>query len=247
MNLIRPTVFQKSTHITAVFTEANRHVSSNDNSSQALDFGINTLTPKDQIEKNYEKLLTYLELESNSIAIAKQVHGSNIEIVDTPGIYENTDGLITKTPNLALGIQVADCAAILVADEVNGVIGAFHAGWRGAVGNILPKGLKIMESVGGQLNRYKAYISPCISEEKFEVGEEVAKLFPSAFVDRSSYSKPHVNLKGFLKHQMIDSGMKSSQIEISPGCTIQNKEFFSYRREREKAGRMLGLINLNKN
>lgn len=246
MNLIRPSIFSESTGITAVFTEANRSSDSKQNSVNGLDFGINTSTDQAEIKKNYNRLLIHLELKPDSVALANQVHNSHVEIIEESGIYEKTDGLITTKPGLSLGIQVADCAAVLIADETNQMIGAFHAGWRGAVSNIIPKGVEKMQSIGGHVKSFKSYISPCISEQMFEVGEEVAEQFPDFFVDRSTYSKPHVDLKGYLTHQLIEAGMRMEQIEISPGCTMQDNRFFSYRREQDKSGRMLGLISLNK-
>lgn len=247
MNLIRPSIFSGSSNITAVFTESNRSLNFSGDTVDGLDFGINTSTHNSIIENNYLQLLGSLDLSIDSLALANQVHGSNIEIIDKGGVYPNTDGLITKTIGLSLGIQVADCAAVLIADDENQVIGAFHAGWRGALAQIIPKGLEEMQSVGGEVKNFKAYISPCISEKMFEVGEEVANQFPDFFVDRANYFKPHVDLKGFLTHQMIDSGMVPKQIEASTECTMQDDRFFSYRRESEKAGRMVGLINLNHN
>lgn len=247
MNLIRPAIFSGSSNITAVFTESNRSLISSNNEVIGMDFGINTSTQNSTVESNYSQLLENLDLSTNSLALANQVHGSNIEIVEKPGVYHNTDGLITKTEGLPLGIQVADCAAVLIADSENRVAGAFHAGWRGAVANIIRKGLEEMEAIGGEVENFKAYISPCISQKMFEVGEEVAQHFPDEFVDRKNYNKPHADLKGFLKSQMIDFGLSPKQIEVSSECTMRDGRFFSYRREHEKAGRMLGLINLNHN
>lgn len=244
MKLIKPSVFSELPNIVAAFTESNRDESPDGTSKQGLNFGLKNYNDKSEIQNNYKELLSELELNSGSIALANQVHGSNIEIVDEAGIYNETDGLITDKRGLSLAIQVADCAAVLIADEMNGIIGAFHAGWRGAVANIIPKGLKNMESLGGKIENFKSYISPCISQQMFEVGEEVAMQFPEKFVDRFTYTKPHVDLKGFLKDQMEKIGVEKSQIEVSAECTMQDLRFFSYRREREKAGRMLGLISL---
>ena len=244
MNIIHPKIFGNSSEVTAVFTEANRSLFSPDDSIQGLDLGINTPSTQAERDSNYKSLFEFLNIDNQSLALANQVHGSAIEIVSKVGIYENTDGLITDKTGLALGIQVADCAAILIADEVNQVIGAFHAGWRGAVADIIPKGLHKMKSLGAEIEKMKAFISPCISQKKFEVGEEVASQFPDTFVDQSSFQKPHVDLKAFLANQLAKAGMKLTQIEVSTGCTMENTRFFSYRREREKAGRMLGLIRL---
>lgn len=246
MKLIKPTIFNSSV-VSAFFTEANRSMTFSDDQISGIDFGLKTTTDTEIIKKNYQRLFKEIGLERESIALANQIHGSNTRIIEKPGIYEKTDGLVTKTPGLPLGIQVADCAAILVADEQNHVIGAFHAGWRGAVSNIMSIGLEKMESVGGKKDNFKAYISPCISAEMFEVGEEVAEKFPKKFVIRSGYRKPHVDLKGLLTDQMTEAGMSEDNIEISMECTMQNERFFSYRRERERAGRMLGMTILNEN
>lgn len=244
MKLIRPSVFSESSNVVAAFTESNREERPDGYSEKGINFKLNGSPNRAAVENNYKELLKELDLNSTTIALAKQVHGSNIQIVQKSGIYKDTDGLITSIKEMPLGIQVADCAAVLIADEQNEIIGAFHAGWRGAVANIIPKGLNEMESIGGNIKNFKVYISPCISQRMFEVGEEVALQFPEKFVDRFTYSKPHIDLKGFLKDQMEKVGVKKSQIEVSPECTMQDLRFFSYRREREKAGRMLGLISL---
>ena len=246
MKVITPSIFADSATVTAIFTEANRSESTLPGISKGMDFGLNTLTDKRAVEENYHQLYNNFGIDKTSVALADQIHSSNIKVVNEPGIYRQTDGLVSRKSGISLGIQVADCAAILVADEINEVIGNFHAGWRGAVDNILLKGIREMISIGAEINNLKAYVSPSISINNFEVGEEVACLFPDEFVDRSSYEKPHVDLKAFLKKQLTEAGLSGDHIEISSGCTVHETRFFSYRREREKAGRMLSLINLKK-
>lgn len=229
----------------AVFTESNREIVNTFESIPGLNLGINTNTPDSIIQKNLSLLFAELGWDIQQLATANQVHGSNIQIIEKPGVYENTDGLITKAKNLALGIRVADCAAVLIADPSSEVIGAFHAGWKGTAGNIIPKGIKKMISLGADTDQMIAYVSPCISKANFEVGEEVASIFPDAFVDRISYTKPHVDLKAFILHQLIQGGIKKMSIEVDEGCTVEDDQFYSYRRERSLAGRMLALIKLN--
>jgi len=244
MNLIKPAIFDTSKNVIAVFTEANRIKDTGINSVDGLKFGINTEEKTKKIKKNYQRLLEIIGFQSVSIALANQVHGSKIQLVNQPGLYQDVDGLITKKKKLPIGIQVADCAAVLLADDKEEIVGAFHAGWRGAISGIIPKGIGRMNELGGDCLNYKAYVSPCISKKMFEVGEEVAIQFPEKFVDWNHYSKPHVDLKEFLKHQLMTSGVLESNIEVSEECTMQNSRFFSYRRERDRAGRMLGLISL---
>jgi copper oxidase (laccase) domain-containing protein len=78
------------------------------------------------------------------------------------------------------------------------------------------------------------------------VGAEVASQFPAGFVDYSSYKKPHVNLKAFLNAELISAGVLENNIEVSNDCTLHDQKFYSYRRERDKAGRMLACMYMNK-
>jgi YfiH family protein len=167
-------------------------------------------------------------------------------VVTSPGTLAETDGLITTEPDLSLGIRVADCAAVLIADPVNQVAGAFHAGWKGAAANIIFKGIDQMIKSGAEPRSMYVFISPCISVANFEVGEEVAVKFPEKFVHRKNHSKPHIDLKAFTIDQLVQKGVQTGRIECSPECTVDSEAYFSYRRERDRAGRMLALIKLNR-
>lgn len=241
MKAIQPSIFRKN-DVTALFTTVDREDAG---TVKASNFGRSDELHKSEIQKNYEHLFAQAGLSENSIALAKQLHGRRVEVVSEPGIYEKCDGLVTSSKGLVLGIRVADCAAILLADHNSGVIAAIHAGWRGAVADILLEGLKKMRNLGAKPVNISAYISPCISKARFEVGEEVAQQFPDRFADRKSYNKPHIDLKGYLLSQLEEFGVKRSRIEWSSKCTMEDSSFFSYRRERESAGRMLALIVLN--
>lgn len=210
-----------------------------------LNLGLNTDEEDEIILQNRKLLLDEIGLEAHQIAYAIQVHKTRVEEVTHGGTYPNTDAFVTAEPNLALAIQVADCAAVLFGDPKNKVIAAIHAGWRGAAGNIIPKTLEKMMTLGAEIKNIKAFISPCISLENFEVGEEVAAQFPDKFVDRDHYQKPHVDLKEFIRFQLLELGMKESKIELDMHCTINDERFYSYRRQNEKSGRMMAIIKLN--
>lgn len=240
MDLIKPAIFKEDQSVEAVFIASNRSVAQ----AFGMNFGIQTVAEKSLITKNYHTLFQELGWEKDKIALARQVHSSRIAFVDQPGIYEETDGLITTMPGLPIGIQVADCAAVLVADSEANVVGAFHAGWRGAVDEIIPDGIEKMASHNARAECCKAYISPCISQKYFEVGEEVAAKFPNEFCDRTNFSKPHIDLKNFILYQLQNCGLVIENIEVSDSCTFENDRFFSHRRESEDAGRMLGVIKL---
>lgn len=212
---------------------------------QGLNLGLNTNESEAIVIKNRAIWLRSIQVDPTQVAYAVQVHKTEVKEVIKAGVYEHTDAFVTVQQNLALAIQVADCAAVLFGDSVNKVIGAAHAGWRGAVGEIVPKTLRKMTKLGAQLSKISVFISPCISMQNFEVGEEVAKLFPERFVNRSDFNKPHVDLQGFIRHQLLLEGIDPHHIEIEESCTLINPNFYSYRRQKEKSGRMMGIIKLN--
>lgn len=241
--LIQPRIFDDSESIGAWFTCKNVDLYSSPHSIPGLNLGFNTREDEDVVKKNRRELLDILGIEPNRIAYAEQVHGNEVQIINEGGIYRNVDALVSDVKGLSLAIQVADCAAVLMADPDVGVIAAAHAGWRGAAGDIVPKTVSAMKSLGAVPSRLKAFISPCISQKHFEVGEEVAIQFPSEFVDYTSYEKPHVNLKEFLVSQLNKLGIDNTHIEVNEGCTIDDAgRFYSYRREQQQSGRMLGII-----
>lgn len=243
MELIKP--FADDKDISAYFTEANRDIVNESGVIPGLNFGHNTISDDHEVDNNFNMLFGQLEWNSHQIALAEQIHGSHIEIVDKPGIFSSTDGLITTTPDLPIGIRVADCAAVFMTDPAKKVIGIFHAGWRGASENIVPKGIDLMIKSGASVQNVKVYLSPCILQSNFEVGEEVAALFPDQFVNYRDYEKPHVDLRGYIKNQCMTNGIKKLHINQSEECTVSNDRYFSYRRERERAGRMLAVMKIN--
>lgn len=211
-----------------------------------LNFGENTRTSMSVVEHSLTTLNDEID-HSGNIALTEQVHGTDVEVVSGAGYATGVDGLITRESDLLLGIKVADCAAILISDPASGVIAALHAGWRGAASGILPNAIKLMKKEGADTKNMHCYISPCLSLENFEIGEEVAEQFPSTFIDRTIGNKPHLNLKAFLRQQMADTGISSNQIETDARCTIDDRSFYSFRRERENAGRMLAFIKQSLN
>lgn len=232
--------------IKAGITYAERDFFNQKESIPGLNFGENTNAPMPVIKRNLITLNDEINHNGN-IALAEQIHGSDVEVVSGSGYFDGVDGLVTKQFGLLIGIKVADCAAILISDPVMGVIAALHAGWRGATSGILPNTIEVMEKEGAEIKNMRCYISPCLSLENFEIGEEVAIQFPSACVDRTIGKKPHLNLKAFLRQQMSDIGILSNHVEIDKRCTIDDTTFYSFRRERDNAGRMLAFIKQSHN
>jgi YfiH family protein len=245
LSVIHPTNLDEQGIIKACFTLKNKQHSFPESRIEGLNLGLNTADLDEAVQKNRALLLSDLGFDPEWIAYADQVHSNRVQVVSEGGTYSSTDGLVTSLPGLTIAIQVADCAAVLIWDAENFVVGAFHAGWRGAVADIVPQGIDLMLQQGAEVEQLQAFVSPCISLPNFEVGPEVAEQFPDEYVDRNRYQKPHVNLKGFLQNQLVDKGLKEAQIEVRPECTVEEAErLYSYRREGKQSGRMIGLLQI---
>lgn len=240
-----PDSMDKSHQVQAWFSLKNSDKEAPAGIIKGLNVGFNTPEVKKVVTENRMRLGRALNLDSQQIAYAGQVHSNNVQTVSRGGTYPRTDALVTHVSGLTLAIQVADCAAVLLWDDLNNIIAAAHAGWKGAVGHIVPLTIKRMISLGAEPQQIKAYVSPCISFKNFEVGTSVAKLFPGKFVDYENFNKPHINIKGFITSQMEDSGVLRANIEVDEDCTIEKEElYYSYRREGKMSGRMAGLIRM---
>lgn len=242
IDVIQPQLF--SAQVKAFFTQKNAHFTEN-RLIPGLNVGYNTQEERRQVQENRKLIFDTLGIDAKHIALGNQVHGTHVAEVSEAGLQDKTDGLITNQKGLGLAILVADCAAILLHDPQIGFVGALHAGWRGAVGGILPRALSIFKEKGSDLSQLRAFISPCISSAQFEVGEEVASQFPEHVVIRGVYEKPHVDLKAFLACQFQDAGVDLQQVEVHDGCTFEDAQsYYSYRREGNKSGRMMAFIQL---
>lgn len=241
ISLLRPHIWQTTPDITAAVTTANMGQISG-GKIPGMNMSISLEDDPERVYAYRKRVLEQLGLPNAGIATGGQVHSNTIAVVDSPGHHPETDGLITTASDIFLGILVADCAAILLADRKNKIIAALHAGWRGAVSHILPKALERMNQLGSEYQHIEAYISPCISLEKFEVGDEVAEQFPETFVDRANYRKPHVDLQGYLRQQLRDFGVSDQAITVDDRCTMSDSELYSFRRQKYESGRMMALI-----
>lgn len=245
-SIITPRIIQEDKNINAWFTLKNQAFQRPGQDIAGLNLGFNTPEKKELVAQNRLALLNSLNIDDDWVAYADQVHSNRVQFVTGGGTYPSTDGLVTKVPGLTLAIQVADCAAVLLWDAKNNVIAALHAGWRGAVGEIVPAGIQEMKAQGADSANIKAFISPCISLKNFEVGSEVAEQFPDRFVNYTDYEKPHIDLKNFIKHQLLAEDIPGNQIEIREDCTVSDVDkFYSYRREGNQSGRMLALIQIS--
>jgi YfiH family protein len=181
-----------------------------------------------------------------------QVHSADaVEAGDwTDDARPHADALVTDRPGLLLGILTADCAPILLADREAGVIGAAHAGWRGAVAGVTASTIAAMEKLGARRSRIAAAVGPCIAKANYEVDHAFAERVGPAnerFFTDGPAGKPHFDLESFVVASLAEAGV--TRIEALGLDTYAAPDrFFSYRRathEREPDyGRQISLVGL---
>lgn len=202
------------------------------------------LLTEEEVEKNRCILADDLGFQRSNLIFQKQVHGDTINrATSSYPIYES-DGIISNEKGTVLVLSLADCCGILVYDESSQSVGAFHSGWKGTQQKIVYKGIKKMvEEFGTNPKKIKCWITPCAGAEDYEVGIDVAKYFPD-FTKSSGNGKFLFDLKSAVKAQLIGSGVLEDNIEISSESTISDGRFHSFRRDKEKSGRMAAFIGI---
>lgn len=180
-----------------------------------------------------------LSVAPNQLLSCFQIHSPDVVIVTKAwGVLDRpkADAMVTQVPGLALGILTADCVPLLFVDPKNTVIGAAHAGWRGAIGGVIENTLSAMENLGANRKSILVAIGPCIAQKSYEVGPE----FPAPFLAenpendkffRPAFKSDHYmfNLPGYVEAKLRDLGIHS--VEPAPADTCADeKRFFSYRR-----------------
>lgn len=190
-----------------------------------------------------QRLLEANKISPERLITCKQVHGDRVAVVQglSEKVFQETDGLLTDQPGLALGVFTADCMPIFLWDENRRVVGALHAGWRGTAKKILTRAVEIMKS------RWKVSpakinlaVGPHIQECCYEVGEETAGNFPGAALSRVN-GKSHLSLSRAVLLEAEDVGIPKSQAQTDLSCTHCGSDFFSHRRDKTPQ-RMLSYI-----
>lgn len=227
------------------------------NGYASLNCGFGSSDRRDHVAENRRRVAAALGVADGALVTAYQVHSADAVSVSSPwvqGAAPHADGLATDRPGIALGVLAADCAPVLFADPQAGVIGACHAGWRGALSGITDSTIAAMEALGAARARISAAIGPCIAQASYEVGPEFRDAFlaedPASerwFAAPSAGAQPYFDLSGYVHHRL-----KSAEIaEIAAlACDTYAEEetLFSYRRACHRGepdfGRMISAITL---
>lgn len=205
---------------------------------QTLNCGFGSDDDPDHVTENRRRAADALDVRPDYLITPYQIHSADVVKVETPwdrADAPKADGLVTDRPGIALGILTADCAPVLFADGAAGVIGACHAGWRGALSGITGETLTAMEQLGARRDRISAVIGPCIAQDSYQVGPEFQAEFAATDPANAAYFAPddddrhRFDLAGYLLHRLKSEGLNDPQWIGLDNCA-EDDRLFSYRR-----------------
>ncbi len=238
-------IFNNFPNIICAFSTRTNDESSGHNSDQnaSLKTGNDS-----RIEAESRKLIfKELGILTEQIAFSDQIHSRNVSVAEKPGIYPGSDALATNKENIFLVIQTADCFPIFIFDPHKHAVAAIHAGWRGVKSGIIQSVIsKLKSSFDLMTADLFVAIGPGLQKECFEVRSDVSKYFPDIYLAaHPDPDKRYLDLSGYIMHMLIDFGIPVDQIQNQGDCTMcQTDLYYSYRRDKEKSGRMIGLIGM---
>ncbi len=207
----------------------------------------------DDVIKNHQRLAQQIGYDYHSLIHMRQIHSDKIIVVD-PDIhnFENPpecDALITDQPNIPLMVMTADCTPVLLFDSVQNVIAVAHAGRAGAVKGIIPKTIeKICNDFGSKIENINVVLGPSIHGCCYEVGEKIANEVIGdgyGFAVINKEGNYYLEVNAIIHRQLDESGIKKENIEDLNICNAcENRDFFSYRADKQKTGRIAGVLML---
>jgi YfiH family protein len=223
----------------------------------SLNCGFGSGDDKAVVMRNRDMVAAELGVPPARLLTAYQVHSPDVLIVDAPWQGDDrprVDALVTVTPEIAIGVLTADCGPILFADAEAGVVGAAHAGWKGALTGVSTRTVEVMETLGARRSRMVAVLGPMISAAAYEVGPE----FVDRFIDEDRGNVRHFASAARPGHKMFDlagyilARLRADGIGLVERldlCTFTDeRRFFSYRRTTHRRetdyGRQISAIAL---
>ena len=222
----------------------------------SLNCGIGSRDERARVIENRARVSAALGVAAGRLATPYQVHGTAVAFVETawaPGQGPQADAVVTDRPGVALGIGTADCGPILLADATARVIGAAHAGWRGALAGVGEAAIAAMETLGARRERIVAVLGPSISQANYEVGPELVAQFTQDDPANGRFFAPsprtghaQFDLPGYTVARLAAAGVTAAGMDV---CTYaESARFFSYRRTTHRGepdyGRQISAIVL---
>jgi len=204
-----------------------------------LNGGTGSNDAPDNVAENRARMAMALGVTPDRFLTAYQIHSPDVVVVEEPWTHDRrprADAIVTRLPRLAIGVSTADCGPLLFADAEAHVIGAAHAGWRGALAGVIEAAIAAMEKLGAERSRIATALGPTIRQPNYEVGSEFVERFLAADADNKRFFKPSTSsghamfdLGGYIAERLQRAGI--TNFEDLGLCTYAEPErFFSYRR-----------------
>lgn len=215
---------------------------------QSLNLGLNSGDDKQTVLKNRQLLFDLLNINPNRLVYPQQIHSSNVSIVDQPGVINNCDAVISKSRNLFLTIQAADCFPVFIFDPNTMIIGLVHSGWKGTSENIVGKTIKKMSiEFGSKVENILAGVGPGVLQRNYQVDLTVARKFEKKYLMPDGPDHYKLNIQKVIIDQLLAEGVILNHIECDNTCSYETSDlFYSYRRDGKFSGRMMGILGLTK-
>jgi len=222
-----------------------------------LNGGVGSKDAPAKVAENRSRMAAALGVSPDRFLTPYQIHSPDVVTVDAPWTADarpRADALVTKTPSLAIGVSTADCGPLLFADPQAGVIGAAHAGWRGAFTGVIEATVAAMEKLGAERGRITAALGPTISQANYQVGPEFIERFLVADTENARFfvaceREGHAmfDLNGYIAARIAQAGI--ADFEDVGLCTYAEPAlFYSYRRSTHQSepdyGRHINAIAL---
>jgi uncharacterized protein, YfiH family len=220
---------------------------------QGLNCGTGSSDQSDVVAINRARVANAMQVAPEALVGVHQTHSPQVVTVTAPGPQGKADAMVTDVPGLALSILTADCMPVLLYDASAGIVGAVHAGWRGALAGVLEATLDAIEDLGGDRGDTAAVIGPCISQRAYEVGPEFLDAFEAEDPDFARFfangtgDRYLFDLPGFGLDRLRAAGI--GMAEWTRHCTYSQPDlFYSYRRSVHAGeadyGRLISAIRL---
>ncbi len=207
---------------------------------ESLNCGIGSNDNKKNVEKNLDIVSEKFNIKKNSLILMRQTHSNNVKIIENKNNLEriDCDAMLTKSSGIALSVLTADCVPILIYEKEKGIIGCIHAGWKGAINEIIENTLKKLVEMEGSIKQLVVSVGPCISQRNYEVKNDFYSEFIKKSKDNNSFflkrekNTFNFDLRGFVNKKFKDFGVP--EIENVLIDTFANKnEYFSHRRAKK--------------
>ncbi len=225
---------------------------------RGLNVGLGSDDNRAHVLENRRRVTVWFSKPPENLATMHQVHSADVAMIgpDHDGTRQRGDAMVTKTPGMILGVLAADCGPVLFADPQNRIVGAAHAGWKGAFDGVLEATINAMTGLGADRGSIVACLGPSISRHHYEVGPEFIERFVTRDTGYARYFDPSekaghamFDLPAFTCDRLQAAGIRAENLDL---CTYKDEDrFYSYRRTTHRNepdyGRQIAAIMIEEN